>query len=159
MTFAWPHNPQPYSFDIGGLLHGGEFEGDTFLAECKKYTNHKNNQGAEYRSFLAKCYSTDQRMPDYFNHFMWITWHPFSITEWSLLTSVDYVKRSILEERSRVLGIDDLEQAESRLDAAAAGRVAGKLWIWVLSDKQERLVITPDNRRLIYGDAAKDYSL
>lgn len=159
MTFKWPHGPGHYSYDIGGMLHGGDIDGDIFAAECKKYTNSHNNQGSEYREFLAKCYSTDLATPAYHNHYMWITWHPFSVSDWATLTSEEYVKRSVLKERARVLGIDDESKAETAVNADLVRGVSAKLWVWVLSDRQESLVITPENRKLIYGQAAEDYAL
>lgn len=155
MTFQWPHDGNSFSFDIGGIFHQGELEGDIFLAECKHYTTNGNSQGTEHRSFLAKCYVVQQQFPGFYNHFMWITWHPFKVNEWSKLCSQEYVKRSLVEERRRVLGCDSTNSAETLIEVAVTQAVSEKLWLIVLSAKQEGLVITPENRALVYGAAAE----
>jgi len=59
------HGPSgnPFSFDIGGLLRGGDIHGQEFLAEVKKYTG-DGNQGTEFRKFLAKCYRAYDLRPE-----------------------------------------------------------------------------------------------
>lgn len=159
MTFKWPHDPESYSFDLGGILHLGDFDGDYFVGESKKYGNANNNHGAEYRSFLAKCYATEQFMPAMYNHYMWITWHPFCVTDWSILQTPEYVVRGVLDEHKRVLGCLSRSEGEAKLDHETITQVASKLWMIVLSDKQEQLVITPENRKLVYGQAAEEGTL
>jgi hypothetical protein len=124
MTFKWPHDPENYSFDLGGILHLGHFDGDYFVGESKKYTNASNNQGAEYRSFLGKCYATEQLMPALYNHYMWITWHPFSVTDWSILQMPNYVTRGVLDEYKRVLGCASRAEGEAKLDHDAIAQVS-----------------------------------
>jgi hypothetical protein len=39
LTFDWPHGGQSFSFDLGGRLRYGSFDGQLFYAEVKKYSN------------------------------------------------------------------------------------------------------------------------
>ena len=39
LEFPWPYGGQPFSFDVGGILSGGEFEKKFFVGESKKYTS------------------------------------------------------------------------------------------------------------------------
>src|SRR6266702_760573 len=109
--FDWPYGGRKFSFDIGGFLRGQDFDGHSFLAECKKYGT-VGNQSTEYPEYLAKCYVAYQQQPKWSNHFMWITWHPFNVTNWASLCSTEFVHKSVLGERSRVLGTQDENEAK-----------------------------------------------
>ena len=37
LTFHWPHDGKPFTFDLGGFLTHGEIHGHLFFAESKKY--------------------------------------------------------------------------------------------------------------------------
>ncbi|WP_433524387.1 hypothetical protein ACQPZ2_04280 [Nocardia pseudovaccinii] len=60
---------ETFSFDLGGFMRGGEFDGQMFLAEVKNYTN-DNGQGPMYEEFLAKCYRAYGLRPQYCDHFI-----------------------------------------------------------------------------------------
>ena len=47
LAFPWPHRQQGYSSDLGGILFGGEFDNQFFLAECKQYKD-AGDQGTHY---------------------------------------------------------------------------------------------------------------
>jgi hypothetical protein len=110
------------------------------------------NQGMDYLSFLAKCYSTDHQCKGFYNQYMWITWHPFSVTKWKSLCTSEMVVEGIVQLRERLFGEEvDEERARALIDYDLVNDMAGKLWIIVLSEKQEKLVITRENRGLVYG--------
>lgn len=146
--FTWPHGTTGFSFDIGGFLCGGEFEGHSFLAECKNY-NTAGDQGTEYSMYLAKCYAAYMAQPRWSDHFMWITWHPFSVTTWASLCKRDKVRDSVLSEHNRVFGVDSKDQAKGIIDETVVDAVADRLWLIVLSRNQERLVISRKHLALI----------
>ncbi|MEU8801282.1 hypothetical protein [Spirillospora sp. NPDC048819] len=151
LEFNWPHGEQwPYSFDIGGILSGGEFEGHFFVAECKNYDG-DSDQGAHFDDFVAKCYLTRQDHYRLADHFMWITWHPFRVKTWSKLCTVDSVIDGLVHarNRNRALGLEDETEAKAAVDRELAKDVAERMWLIVLSEKQEKLVITPEHRSLI----------
>jgi hypothetical protein len=146
LEFQWPHGGQNFSFDLGGLLCGGDFEMQSFVAECKKYSA-ASDQGEHYDDWLAKCYIMRR---DYYrnaDHFMWITWHPFRVGVWNQLLMPDSVKRGLLTSynRKRIFDTDEEEKARALIDEELVNDVAGRLWLIVLSDKQEKLVIGTDD--------------
>jgi hypothetical protein len=52
LTFQWTDGGT-FSFDLGGVLEGGELAGHEFLAEAKMYAN-AGDQNALYDEYLAK---------------------------------------------------------------------------------------------------------
>jgi hypothetical protein len=146
--FQWPFGGQPFSYDIAGMLRGPDFEGHYFLAECKKYSV-IGNQPSEYPEYLAKCYVVYKDQPKWCDHFMWITWHPFNVKTWAELCAPEMVRKAVLGERERVFGVSDEAEAESLIDEGAVVAVAQRLWLLVLTDKQEKLVIPRDHLALI----------
>nr|BFD92104.1 hypothetical protein KitaXyl93_34640 [Kitasatospora sp. Xyl93] len=154
LEFNWPHGErQPYSYDLGGILSGDEFEGRFFLSECKNYAT-AADQGYHFDDFLAKCYLTRRDHHRLADDFMWITWHPFRVTTWSSLYSPEKIAESLLLERNleRVFGTADNAEAEALIDDDLAKDVSDRIWVIVLSEKQEKLVITPKNRGLIIAN-------
>ncbi|MFF5668244.1 hypothetical protein ACFY7F_36260 [Streptomyces griseofuscus] len=157
LEFKWPHgDEQPYSFDVGGILSGGEFHGQFFVAECKNYAG-DSDQGIHFDDWVAKCYLTRREHFRLADHFMWITWHPFRVKTWTALCSADSVKKGLLLERNRVrvFGTSDESEAASMVDDALVQDVADRMWMFVLSEKQEKLVITPDYRALVFTEMMK----
>ena len=138
LTFAWADGSH-FSFDVGGTLQGGDLHGKNFYAEVKKYAA-AGDQGVEYRKYLAKCYLALQQRPEWCDHFMWITWAPFSVSKWPELMTTDYVYDAVQTHRDRVLPTD------AAPDATHCQDVASRLWLIVLSDKQEVLRLTDDER-------------
>jgi hypothetical protein len=121
-----------FSFDLGGNMLGGEIDGENFLAECKKHSN-ANDQGVAYRRFVAQCYLVECGHPQWVDHFLWITWAPFSVTTWSSLLTPEYVKQSVeydAQTKYTALG-------QNPYDDAIGEAVAQKLLIVVLADGQE----------------------
>lgn len=125
-----------FSFDCGGTLLGGTSDGEIFLAEVKHY-GRSGNQGEQYREFLAKCYQAKQIAGPFCDHFLWITWAPFSVTTWSNLLTPDYVHAAVLAtERSRKIALGNLAEP----DPGVCDIVSGQLTVVVISDRQLELL-------------------
>lgn len=148
LQFRWPHGGQNFSFDLGGTLKYGDFDGQMFYAESKNYAS-SSDLGSHYSEFLAQCYVAYRERPMYCDHFMWISWSPHSVTKWSELTTARYVEKQVLANRQRIFGVDDTEEAQSEIDDKIVSAVAERLWIIILSEKQETLVISKEHRGLI----------
>ncbi|MGP3955611.1 hypothetical protein ACTWPT_06400 [Nonomuraea sp. 3N208] len=157
LEFTWPYGGQPFSFDVGGILTGGEFEGHFFAAECKNYDS-DSDQGTHFDDWVAKCYVTRRDHARLADHFMWITWHPFRVKTWTKLCTADTVKTGLLVPRNakRVFDQEDAEVARSLIDDSLAEDIASRMWLLVLSEKQEKLVITREHRALIVAHQIKE---
>ena len=75
LKFPWPNGGKGFSYDLGGILHGGDLDKQKFLVECRKYSS--DNQGSAFDKFLAQSYVMQKAYPFMANQIMWITWHPF----------------------------------------------------------------------------------
>ncbi len=150
LTFKWPHGGQQYSYDLGGLLFGGDFDNQFFLAESKKYKG-SSDQGTHYDKFLAQSYVTLRDQGRLADHFMWITWAPFRVTSWSKQSDPDAIRKALLtdENRARVFGDVDVEAAKTALDDVLLLDLSSRMWIIVLSERQERLVISDEDRGVL----------
>ena len=121
-----------FSMDLGGTLMGGATDGDMFIAEVKHYSG-SGDQGAAYRSFLAKCYRIESEQPQMYEHYLWITWAPFLVARWKDLLTSDFISTAVeADEESRRIALG----SKSLLPATVA-TVSDKLMIVVLSDRQE----------------------
>ncbi|QDP80475.1 hypothetical protein FOH10_18920 [Nocardia otitidiscaviarum] len=146
LTFPKPNGS--FSFDLGGLLRGGEVHNQEFFAEVKNYKD-ASDQPAHYRDFLAKCFRAYSMRPERCDHFMWITWSPFNATEWSKLDSADKVKLCV-RERWQFNFASEQEAAGSTLDSRMIKEVAERIWVLVLSDKQiNHLSMSDENLAVI----------
>jgi hypothetical protein len=154
LTLEWPHTGNTFSFDLGGTMRGAEYEGDQFCAEVKNYTS-ASNQGIEFRSFLAKCYVARMSRYTIGDHFMWITWAPFSVNSWNTLDSPETVVEAVVEHRGRIFGDVTEEKSRSLIDAETARSVSERLWVIVLSQKQETLVPLDDWRAIVVAALEK----
>jgi len=155
LTFKWADETSTFSYDLGGTLRGGDFNGQMFLAEVKYYSG-VSDQPEMYVEYLAKCYRAFASRPERCDNFMWITWHPFSQGRWGKLTSAEEVEIAVLKHHARVLGTKDEAEALDALDRQACKSVADKLWLILLSERQELLVISREHRGLIRAhDIAK----
>lgn len=148
LSFDWPQGGESFSFDLGGTLRYGDFHGQMFYAEVKKYAN-SGDLPAHYREFLAKCYVAYLAMPRLADNFMWISWSPHAATTWDRLTSADTVKTAVIANAKRVFA--DGANAEELADDEVCAKVAERLWLLVLSDKQEALVPDPVHLGLIHN--------
>ena len=151
LTFTWADGIAQFSFDIGGLLLGGDKANQEFLAEVKNYQD-ASDQGTLYDEYLAKCYRAFVQRPDRCDNFFWVTWAPFKATTWSTLCAPEQLRSAVLKHRSLALGIDDEDQASQALDddTDRVKAVADRLWLIVLSEKQERhLVLSKEHLAVV----------
>lgn len=152
LTFSWADEAATtFSFDLGGILLGGELTGQEFLAEIKFYGG-PADQGNHYMSYLAKCYRALAARPDRCDNFMWVTWSPFSIKRWKDLCSASEVEAAVLKHGSCALGAEDEDAARRLLDRDCCAAVSEKLWLIVLSERQEKLVVSTEHRAVIRAD-------
>jgi hypothetical protein len=158
LSFPWPHGGQTFSFDLGGILSGDEFENQTFVSEVKNY-NVVGDQPEHYDDWLAKSYIARQLNPALTDNFMWITWHPFAQTNWKKLCTAEWIEKGLLtpKNRERIFGEKDLDKAKMAVDPGLVADVAARLWLIVLSERQEKLVITGKHRSwLVKKQTKKD---
>lgn len=123
-------------FDLAGSFIGATKQ--PVFVECKKYKS-SNGQHKEFREFLAIAYSSTQRSihergGDTGTEFIWVTFAPFQITEWSKLESHEKIEAS-LKEFPAYLDGKPLDQDLIRL-------ISERVWVLVLNKKQERVTLT-----------------
>lgn len=144
--FEWPYATglsRTFSFDLGGNFRGEPLDGQSFLAEVKRYRN-EGDLPAHFRDFLAKCYVALASKPKRCQHFLWISWSPFQAKRWNDHASIESVRRAVLHRANmeRVLGVDSQLDAMKKIDASLLSTVSSRVWLITLSDKQEMLVPT-----------------
>ncbi|MFI6730883.1 hypothetical protein NRF20_00510 [Streptomyces sp. R-74717] len=154
LTLPWPYGGRTFSFDLGGAMRGDPYQNDMFCAEVKNYAQ-PSDQGTQFDEFLAKCYVAAQAQHHLSDHFMWITWAPFRANSWSVLNSPGQVETAVLQHSSRVFGTSDTEEARKLLDAELAQSVAERLWLIVLSDKQETLLPLKDWAAIVAAELTR----
>lgn len=157
LSFSWPHGGQSFSYDIGGTLQGQPFDGHLFLAECKNYKA-AQDQGTHYDKFLAQSYVVASQGLLFADHFMWITWAPFRADSWDKQVTKQAVIDALLHKNNipRVFGDDTTkEDARTLIDESLADDVASRIWIIVLSEKMEQLVISRDHRSWLIGEMVR----
>lgn len=147
LTVDWPHGNTSFSFDLGGRLRYGDVEGQLFYAEVKKYAN-SSDLANHYKAFLAKCYVTYQDRPKFADNFMWVSWAPHSATRWSDLTAPAGVRAAVVENGAKIFPPGS--NFEASVDDGVCEAVAARLWLLILSDKQEELVPAREHLALIH---------
>ena len=136
------------SFDLGGLIDGGDLNGHEFYAEIK-HVNSVGSQPNQYSEYLANCYCMVAHDPGRLRQFFWVTWHPFSQTDWTNLTSVEMVSREVERHKS------EWHNTGFTVDQEICTKVSHSLWIIVLSKKQESLVMSDE----MYAEVMKQLTL
>ncbi|MFF2043062.1 hypothetical protein ACFVVX_21830 [Kitasatospora sp. NPDC058170] len=154
LSRTWPQGGEPFSYDMGGTLRGADYDGDFFCAEVKNYQG-SGDQGTEFYAFLAKCYVARQQNYMLGRHFMWITWAPFLVTAWSQLDSPEKVKEAVVRHRNRIFGDVSETEAAGLVDDAVAASVADRLWLIVLSRKQENLMPLTEWRAIVEAELVR----
>lgn len=145
LTFSWADN-RSFSFDLAGILRGAEVDGQEFFAESKDYKD-QGDQPALYEEYLAKCYRAYKLRPERCDHFMWITWAPFSATVWSQLRDTERVRKAVARYSERVFGTPVSWES---VPEDTSAEVASRVWIIVLSERQEKFLrLTPEHMSLI----------
>ena len=131
-------------YDLFGSIHTRP--PTPLYVEVKDYDSSGGKQGADYWAFLANAYSvTAQDLKDGEDarrEFMWITRHPFNITDWASLTSPDRIKKALEDHHSEAL-------AGESIDVDLLATVADRLWLLVLHQRQEGLMLTAEELALV----------
>ncbi|MGI5503012.1 hypothetical protein [Lentzea sp. CA-135723] len=147
LSFEWA-NDKTFSFDMGGILLGGELQGQEFLAECKYYTS-AQDQGTHYRRFLAQCYRAYNLRPDRCDKFLWVTWSPFLVNDWGDLMTSEWVRDCVLMHRERVFNVANKEQAAELVSGDACKDVSERLGMVFISEFQEKLTLSREHLGVI----------
>jgi hypothetical protein len=165
LTRYWPQDGEPFSFDLFGTLQTeelnqhGVIDNDGFYAEVKNYTS-ASDLGTHYSEYLAKCYVMLLLKDPFADHFMWISWHPHNVKTWNELCTAGTVSNAVMRDRKRIFDptLSD-EQALAEGDSDLCEEVAKRLWLIILSEKQETLTLSEHNLGLIRADEVKRSSV
>ena len=105
-----------------------------------KAANGENGQGTEHWEFLANAYSCSakarklsNRDPRY--HFIWVTTFPFAQGDWTELCSPARLETALTTKHPEVL-------AGEAIDTNFLHEVANRIWMLVLHQKQEALLLS-----------------
>lgn len=152
LEWDWPYGGSSFSLDIGGLLIGDPFDYHAFAAEVKNYSG--DSLGGHFDDFLAKCFVVAKHHSKDIQQFMFMTWHPFRVKSWTKLCTKDAITAGIKTSAKRVYGTDSDEAVDSALtaDADIIADLADRLWLVVLSEKQEQLLISDADRKIIVAN-------
>lgn len=145
LAFSWPHGGTSYSYDLGGVFRGKPFDNEVFVAESKKYSA-ASDQGMHFDKFLAQTYCTLDNHSRMAQHFMWITWAPFRVTTWGTIASSENIRKALHAHADKVFALSDTAEIDERIDQEIVDYMTANLWMIVLSDKQEQLVISVNDR-------------
>lgn len=145
LAFTWPGNGRPYSYDLGGLFSGAPYNNQTFAAESKKY-DRARDQGTHFDKFLAQTYCTIDNHSRWTKHYLWISWSPFRSDSWHELYSEEKIRAAIHLNKHRVFGDVTEAEAEELIDEDVVKAVRDSIWIIILHEKQESLVISKEDR-------------
>lgn len=142
------HHSGRKKFDLVGHHRGDENQRRTVYVECKRYTT-ASGQAKEFKRFLAIAYSSAHKQVQEFGEwdglYIWATYHPFSIGQWSQLTTADAVRAAVVDtENSDILHSGPLNEDLIR-------NVADQVWLLVLSDKQLNITLTPEELNAVLG--------
>jgi hypothetical protein len=156
LAFRWPHGETTFSYDIGGSFIGGDIHGQSFLGEVKKYKA-EGDLGTLFRDFLAKSYVALSERENDCDNFLWISWAPFQARSWDKHCTYDNVVRSLKhgDNLQRGLGASTAEEADGLIDPQVAQRVANRVWLITLSDRQEDLYLLDEH----YGEIVKKIAM
>ena len=80
---------------------------------------------------------------------MWISWAPHAATRWDSLTTPEEVHVAVVGHADRIFPAGT--EAEPAVDEAVCRAVAERLWLLILSDKQETLVPAVEHLNLIHS--------
>ncbi|MDX3663649.1 hypothetical protein PV646_40745 [Streptomyces sp. ID05-26A] len=130
-------------YDLFGFIHRDP--PTPLYVEVKEYESTGGKQPAEYWEFLANAYSITAKDlkdgEDVRREFMWITRHPFEQTHWTKLTTADRIKAA-LEKHPEAL-------KDEELDVNLLGTVADRLWLLVVHQRQEGLMLSPEELSIV----------
>lgn len=129
-------------YDLAGYFLGSNRR-PVYIESKHHFT--EGGQGLAYPEYLANAYSTTLKSlldgVDNEREYMWVTWHPFSLGRWSKLTTAEEIYDA-LERNPEVLNGSSIEEELVR-------KVARRLWLVVLSKRQEELFLSRAELRKI----------
>jgi hypothetical protein len=125
-------------FDLFGYIHTKPKRTPLYV-ESKNVNSVGGKQGAEFVEFLANAYSVTARTlqkykVDSRSEFMFVTRQPFNSTTWSDHLEPSSIKKA-LETHSHKLN-------NEAIDDDLLKKVSDRLWLLVVHEKQERLMLT-----------------
>jgi thiamine kinase-like enzyme len=144
LGFEWA-NGNPFSFDLGGVMLGGDWHHEHFFAEVK---NQVAGDGTDYRDFVAKAMRALLSQSARCDHFIYISWAPFLVSTWGSLCTWEFVQETALDKKysARVFG-DDVPKKDDLNLVKQCQDLAEKLWLIILSDKQVDF-LRPDRKHV-----------
>lgn len=133
-------------FDSRGTFH---FNPPDEVFVENKAANGENGQTNEHWEFLANAYSISARArkvsgrdPRY--HFIWVTTFPFAQNDWTTLCSASRMTTALTTKHPEALGGE-------QIDVDFLNVVASRTWMLVLHQKQEGLLLSPEELGLVEG--------
>jgi hypothetical protein len=128
-------NDELRAFDLTGHIYGRNVP---IYVEVKTYTT-AGGQKKAFDDFLAVAYSATAkemaRLGDWKAEFMWVTTHPFAVTDWSMLTTRERVKGALERDTTGLLN-------DGPIDEDLVTLVAERIWLLVLNKRQHELVLS-----------------
>jgi hypothetical protein len=136
MDCVVPHLAGKKIFDLCGLYLTGRKH--PILVESKRYTS-TGRQFKEFQRFLAVAYSaTIKEMEDLGapknRNYMWVTFHPFNLDNWSKLETRDQIDRALKDHPDLL--------SDRPVDEDVLRAVADRITVLVFNPKQESLSLT-----------------
>jgi hypothetical protein len=149
---AYQHQVRVSLAMLGGRVKRYDLHGDyrdedgvtqtRIFIECKNVED-AAGQGAEFVEFLARAYSATKKVisdvgndPRY--EFMWATTCPWKGTGFRQVASRDALSAAVA---THIGG--DIIPAGHEPDADLITEIAKRIWVWVVSDRQEDMSIGP----------------
>lgn len=126
-----------HRFDLAGYFV--DPPGRDFYAEVKKYAR-QQDLADQYCRFLANCYSVAVNSVgshlDRGTQFLWISWAPHSASRWDELTTSAEVLQACAKKPELLGG--------APIAAEFANVLATRLWLLILSDRHDDLMMKPE---------------
>jgi hypothetical protein len=131
-------------FDLAGHFLG--LDRRPLVVEAKKYST-PGHQGTEYVKYLAIAYSSTvrdiQTVGDTKREYLWVTSHPFSQGNWKDLLSRKQVEAALGKHPELLAG--------KPIDDDVVEKLSNRLWLLVLHDKQDGLLLTAEELYAVHG--------
>ncbi|TDW91127.1 hypothetical protein [Kribbella sp. VKM Ac-2566] len=185
LTFNWPYAGQnEFSYDVGGILFGEPFDNHAFVAEVKNYSGDGLGADFDDFLAKCYLVARDHpKLANQFMFITWHPFRVKTWTQLTDRSSV-LDGCTTPKNRMRLLDIDDHAElaattaqkvaagatakaaalaaeeeasaaAQTDLDQDVVDRLCGNLWLFVLSEKQEQLLISHDDRALIVQERVR----
>lgn len=124
-------------FDLFGYIHTKPKT--PVFVESKNVNSAGGKQGADFIEFLANAYSVTARSLQKYKadsrfEFMFVTRHPFNTTNWSSHLRPSSIKEALGKHPEKLHG--------QQVDDDLLKKVSDRLWLLVVHEKQEKLMLT-----------------